>query len=104
MVALGQACANRELGCAGASGSKRNREEMFPGPRSRTAEPLRHPCSLLSVTFHVSEIFLLTCIAEPLDDLGDLGEQRVDGTFPSSSPQTEGRERRHGVPGKPQPK
>lgn len=101
MVALGQACANRELGCAGASGNKRNREEMFPGPQSLTEEPLQHLCSLFSVTSHVIEVFLLTCIAEPLDDLRDLGEKRVDCTYPFSSVQTEGRERRHGVPGKP---
>lgn len=56
---------------------------------------------LLSVRLWVTEVFLLTWVAKLLDGLQDPEEQRVACTDPSSSVQTEQRERRHGVPGKP---
>lgn len=41
---------------------------MLPGPCSHSAEPLQQLCSLFSIMFHVIEIFLLTWVAEPLDE------------------------------------
>lgn len=54
---------------------------------------------LLSITLCVVEAFLLTWVAELLDGLQEPEEQRVVCTDPSSSVQTERRERRYGVPG-----